>query len=111
MASGIGKIVVRIPGNIKAGDVVEIKALIRHPMETGRRKDKKTGKKVPAHYIDKVEATFQKEGVMTADWGAAIAKDPMIAFFLRVDSSGPLTITWKDNQGGVFTATKQISVQ
>ena len=111
MASSIGKAKVRVPRKVKVGDTVEIKALIRHPMETGFRKNKKTGKKIPAHFIDSVLVTFKGETVLESTWGAAISKDPMIAFFLKVDSSGPLVITWKDNKGGVFSSTKQVSAK
>ncbi|MBF0448010.1 MAG: thiosulfate oxidation carrier complex protein SoxZ [Magnetococcales bacterium] len=111
MASSIGKAKIRVPKKVKIGDVIEVKALIRHPMETGLRKDKKTGQKVPAHFIDTVSATFNGETVLHSTWGAAISQDPMIGFHLKVDGSGPLVITWKDNKGGVYTSTSQVMAE
>ncbi|MBF0186891.1 MAG: thiosulfate oxidation carrier complex protein SoxZ [Magnetococcales bacterium] len=109
--ANIGKSKIRVPRKVKAGDVVEIKALVRHPMETGLRKNKKTGKKIPAHYINMVTATFNGATVMEAEWGAAVSADPYISFFLKVDKAGTLKIVWKDNKGGEFVGTKMINVQ
>jgi len=44
-----------------------VKALIKHPMETGRRKDKETGEVVPAHYIQKLTCSYQGEPVLTTE--------------------------------------------
>lgn len=109
--AGIGKAKVRVPRKIKAGDVIEVKALVRHPMETGFRKNKKTGKKIPAHFINQVSAEFNGDEVMSADWAAAVSKNPFIGFFLKVDAPGDLKITWKDNKGGVFTKTTALKTQ
>ena len=49
---------VKLPKSVNKGQVVQIKTLIPHKMETGLRKNKKTGKKIPRHIINKVEATF-----------------------------------------------------
>jgi len=54
MAKGIGKIKIRLPRRYHKGDVIPVKALITHPMETGFRKNKKTGKRIPAYYINDV---------------------------------------------------------
>ena len=82
------------------GSSTEIKALITHPMETGLRKDKKTGKKIPAHFIQKVTCEHKGENVITAHWGTAISKNPFIWFKLNGAKSGdPLKISWVDNKG------------
>ncbi|MGN7613337.1 thiosulfate oxidation carrier complex protein SoxZ [Magnetococcales bacterium HHB-1] len=114
--SSIGRAKIRIPqmrggGVVKAGDVIEVQALIRHPMETGLRKDKKTKKLVPAYFINKVEAQYNGETVMSADWGAAVSADPFISFFVQAKKTGPLKLTWKDNKGGVYSRSIDIKVQ
>ncbi|MBF0424295.1 MAG: thiosulfate oxidation carrier complex protein SoxZ [Magnetococcales bacterium] len=106
---GIGKARIRIPETIRQGELVEIKALIRHPMETGLRKDKKSGAIIPAHFITEVEVTFKDRPILTATWGPAIAQDPYMAFFLRADGPGVVKITWKDNQGGVYSETANLT--
>ena len=82
------------------GSSTEIKALITHPMETGLRKDKKTGKKIPAHFIQKVTCEHKDETVITANWGTAVSKNPFIWFKLNGAKSGEtLKISWVDNKG------------
>ena len=62
------------------GDTVTVKALIKHPMETGLRKDKKTGKVIPAHFIQEVVCKHNGTVVNTGYWGTGVSKDPYMAF-------------------------------
>ena len=83
------------------GDTVTVKALIKHPMETGLRKDSKTGEKIPAHHITELTAEHNGNVVMTANWGGAISKNPYISFKFNGGAAGDkIKITWVDNQGG-----------
>ncbi len=82
------------------GGVCVVKALISHPMETGLRKDKKTGKVIPAHFIEEVVVEHNGAKVLTADWGPAISKNPYMNFKFRGASKGDtLKISWRDNKG------------
>ena len=85
----------------KAKDgVATVKALISHPMETGLRKDQKTGKIVPAHFIQEVVCESAGKTVLTAHWGGAISKNPFISFkFSGAKSGDTIKISWVDNQG------------
>ena len=81
--------------------VTTIKALISHPMETGTRKDKKTGEKIPAHFIQEVVCTHKGNTVMTANWGPAISKNPYLSFRFTGGVAGDsVTLSWADNKGG-----------
>ena len=51
--------------------IVEVKALIKHPMETGLRKDQKTGKPIPAHFVQEVVVEHGGKTRITADWSGA----------------------------------------
>ena len=83
-----------------SGDVCTVKYLIKHPMETGQRKDKKTGQMVPAHYIQEVTCTHNGAVVMSADWGGAVSKNPYLSFeFSGAKSGDALTLSWLDNKG------------
>jgi sulfur-oxidizing protein SoxZ len=85
----------RIRAQLK-GDVVEVKALISHPMETGLRKDS-SGNLVPAHYIETLTATCNGKTVLTADWGPAVSKNPFLAFRFKGAAKGDkVTLSWKD---------------
>jgi sulfur-oxidizing protein SoxZ len=81
------------------GDICTVKALIKHPMETGLRKDKKTGDKIPAHFIQEVKCDHNNETVMNAYWGGSVSKNPYISFSFTGASKGDtIMISWIDNK-------------
>ena len=91
---------IRIRATVKGDNLVEVKALMSHPMETGLRKDKKTGKKIPAHYIEDVVCEVGGKTVMVAHWGPAVSKNPYLAFRVRGAKKGDkVKISWTDNKG------------
>ena len=91
------------------GEMVEVKALMNHPMETGLRKDKKTGEVIPAHFIQEVVATSGDKTVMTALWSGGVSKNPYIAFKFAGGAKGDsVELTWTDNQGATESATAEI---
>lgn len=82
-----------------AGGVVEVKVLVAHAMETGRRKDQ-AGELVPAHFIQTVEATCGDRVVLSAQWGTAISANPILVFRFRGGEVGDkVRITWVDSKG------------
>lgn len=81
------------------GDEVTVKALISHPMETGLRKDKKTGAAIPAHFIQEVKADYAGNTVLTAYWGGGISKNPYLSFKFSGKAGETLKLTWLDNKG------------
>ena len=91
---------IKIRARMKGGNTAEVKSLIRHPMETGRRKNKKTGKLIPAHFIQEVVCTHNGKPVLNADWSTAISANPYLAFaFTGAKAGDKLTLSWKDNLG------------
>lgn len=104
----MAKSTIKIKAKAK-GDVVTVKALMTHPMETGSRKDKKTGEKIPAHYINEVTCTHNGNTVMSADWSGGVSKNPYVSFKFTGGAAGDeITLAWKDNTGGSDTATTKI---
>ena len=90
---------IKIRAKTKAG-ITTVKALMSHTMETGLRKNKKTGKKIPAHHITEVIAEHNGNVVMTANWGSAISKNPYLSFKFKGGASGDkVKISWLDNMG------------
>jgi sulfur-oxidizing protein SoxZ len=82
------------------GDSTTVKALMSHPMETGLRKDKKTGKKIPAHFIQEVTCEHNGKSVLTALWGPAVSKNPYLSFKFSGGAKGDtIKISWVDNKG------------
>lgn len=90
------------------GDFVEVKVLISHPMETGRRKDD-FDRLIPAHFVQLLTATLNGKPVLEAQFGTGISKNPYLTFRLKDAKIGDMVaVTWHDNFGA--TATQQIAV-
>ncbi len=93
----------------KKGDIVEVKALVAHIMETGQRKDA-AGKTIPAWHITEVTATHNGKPVMSAEWGPAVAKNPFLQFTVKGAKAGDkIAVTWKDNKGDTRTDEAVVS--
>lgn len=89
---------VKIPDSANVGEVIEVKTLATHIMETGNRKDAK-GKTIARDIIHTFTATFEGMHVFSADLGPGVAANPYIAFYLKVPGPGTLELTWLDNSG------------
>lgn len=90
------------------GDFVEVKVLMSHPMETGRKKDD-FGQLIPAHFVQLVTATLNGKLVLEAQWGTGISKNPYLTFRLKDAKIGDMVaVTWRDNLGA--TASQDIVV-
>jgi len=99
---------IRLRASSKGG-VATVKALITHPMETGLRKDKKTGKKIAAHFIQSVSGKHNGQEVVLAEWGPAVSKNPYLSFqFAGAKSGDSVELTWSDNKGGTETASTKV---
>jgi sulfur-oxidizing protein SoxZ len=94
----------------KASDgIAKVKCLMSHIMETGTRRDSKSGELVPAHFIEEVTCEHNGKVVMTADWGPAVSKDPYLSFEFKGASKGDtIKISWRDNKGEEQSAEQKI---
>ena len=90
------------------GGKIQVKALITHPMETGLRKNKKTGKAIPSHYITELVVTANDKPVMTAHWSGSVSKNPFLSFSYAGSKSDSVNLTWTDNTGKSDSITKKI---
>lgn len=85
------------------GDVAEVKVLMSHPMEPGTRKDAKTDKLVPAHFINEVVTTLNGKTVIEAQWGGAVSKNPFLGFKIKGAKAGDkIAVHAVDNLGNQF---------
>lgn len=100
---------IKIPNQIETGDVVEIKTLATHIMETGNRKDSE-GNTIPRNIIHTFKATFEGNEVFSADLGPGIAANPYIAFYVKVPGPGTLELIWIDDTGDETIETVQLNV-
>ncbi len=81
------------------GDLVEVKSLIKHPMETGLRKDKKTKEKIPSNFINEVIVEANGKQVISCDWGGAISKNPYLSFSYKGAAGDKVKLSWASNTG------------
>jgi len=104
----MAKKAIKIRAKMK-GDAVEVKALMTHPMETGARKDKKTGKLIPAHFIQEVTCESGGKTRMVALWSGAVSKNPYISFKFKGGKKGDMVkLSWVDNTGKSETAEVKV---
>ncbi len=89
------------------GQVI-VKSVINHPMETGKRKVKKTGKKIPSHFIKEVIVSRNRRIVMEAFWGKSISRNPFLSFQIPGRKGDTITISWLDNRGNTDTANAKV---
>lgn len=89
----------RVQAKAKDG-VTEVKVLMNHPMESGLRKDPKSGELAPAHFIEEVLCEYNGKVVMEGTWSGGISKNPYLAFKFKAGQPGEkVKISWKDNKG------------
>jgi len=100
---------VKFPKKAKVGDVVEVKTMISHKMETGLRKDKKTGKVVPRKIINHFSAKFNGKDVFSTVLYPSVSANPYLAFKFKVPGSGEMEFKWVEDGGAVTTAKKKIT--
>ena len=100
---------VKVPKSAKAGEVVSLKTLISHPMESGQRKDK-DGKVIPRSIINRFTCDFNGQNVVDVTLEPAISTNPYIEFDAKVDAAGEFKFTWYDDDGSVYEDTKTIEV-
>jgi sulfur-oxidizing protein SoxZ len=108
--SDIGKVRLRVPASIKAGDVVRVRCLVIHPMERIERD--KAGKIIDKkyQYIDKVTVTYLGKTVASFDTTQSVSENPFFAFPLKVTDPGKVTVTFIDTAGGKYEGTADIKL-
>ena len=100
---------IRVPDTAKVGEVIEVKTLISHVMETGQRKDR-DGKTIPRNIINTFTATFNGKEVFKADLQPGISANPYMAFHMRVTGPGDLELSWLDDTGAKVVEKAKINV-
>jgi sulfur-oxidizing protein SoxZ len=100
---------VRAPNKARVGEVIEIRSLISHAMESGQRRDP-AGKVVPRKIINKFTASFNGKTFFEADWHPAVSANPYQAFFFRATESGEFKFAWTDDDGTEYSSTSRLAV-
>ena len=100
---------IKLPKKASAGEVITIKTLISHEMESGQRKDKE-GNTIPRQIINKFTCAFEGATVFECDLDPAISANPFFEFTAKVNESGTFKFTWVDDDGSVYETEQAIEV-
>lgn len=100
---------IKLPKQAGKGEVIEIKTLMAHVMESGQRKDA-SGKIVPRKIINRFTCSFNGKPVFEWELEPAIAANPYLQFSVKVEESGVFAFTWTDDDGAVIVAEEKIVV-
>jgi sulfur-oxidizing protein SoxZ len=98
-----------IPKTARKGEVIEIKTIIQHVMETGYRRDFQ-GLAIPRDIIKRYSVTYAGAEIFSAEMTQGIAANPFFAFFTTAVETGDVVFTWTDEKGKVTTATRRLTV-
>ena len=100
---------VKVPKTASRDEVVTIKTLISHKMESGQRKDK-DGNPIPRQIINRFTCEFNGQVVFACDLEPAISANPYFQFNAKVPESGIFKFTWVDDDGSVYSKESEITV-
>lgn len=106
----MARVLIKLPSHAKRDEIIEIKTLIAHPMQTGYRLDSK-GTAIPRDIINRFVCTYNGKEIFSAELFPAIAANPFIAFCTVATESGELVFSWTDDHGATQSETKQITVE
>ena len=106
----MARALINVPTKAKRGEIIEIKALISHPMETGYRTGA-DGALVPRDIINRFLCTYNGEEIFSADLFPAIAANPFISFTTVATESGRIAVRWIVDQGRAQLETAEITVE
>ncbi len=98
-----------VPETAAAGEIVEIKILISHPMETGFRTGR-DGRLVPRNIIHEVRCEYGGAVVFRAEFFPAVTANPFLGFHLRAEESGEVTLVWIDEEGEEHREIRHLEV-
>ena len=103
----MARTLINVPAKAKKGEIIAIKTLISHEMETGYRHDN-VGKPIPRDIISLFVCTYNGQEIFRAELHPAISANPFLSFFTVATASGTLEFKWTGDNG--FSATEQASI-
>jgi len=101
---------INVPKSAKRGDVIEIKTLISHIMETGFRHGT-NGQMIPRDLITSLRCSYNGDEIFSTQFYPAIAANPFVAFFAVATESGTIAFTWEGDNGFSVTEEAKIVVE
>ncbi len=106
----MARALINVPKAAKRGEVMEIRALVSHPMESGFRPDS-SGTLIPRNIIKEFVCAYNGEEVFRADFFPAVAANPFVSFTTVATESGTISFTWTSDTGETQIETRPITVE
>ncbi|MBD3849502.1 thiosulfate oxidation carrier complex protein SoxZ [Bosea sp. SSUT16] len=100
---------ITVPAQAKAGEPVEIKVLVRHPMDRGGQSDGKGGT-VPRKILNRMTATYAGAEIFRIDMNTGVAANPFVSFCTRAVETGDIVFEWREDGGATYTRTARLTV-
>ena len=100
---------IKVPTSVKKGEVFQVKTLIKHPMESGNRKDE-SGATVPRKILNKFVCKANGKEVFASDFNTSVSADPFLTFHLKLEETSKLQFEWTDDDGSVISETVEVTV-
>jgi sulfur-oxidizing protein SoxZ len=97
------------PATAQRGEVIQLRALIQHPMESGFRRDSR-GEAIPRDIITEFRCLYNGETVFRAEFNPAVAANPILSFHTVATVSGALEFRWADQHGERWSETTMLTV-
>lgn len=105
----MARALINLPSKVKRGELVEVKTLVQHAMETGFRTGN-DGRLVPRDIIHRFVCTYGGKEVFRAELFPAIAANPFLSFSFRAEETGVVTFAWQDDRGETQVQTATLNV-
>lgn len=105
----MARTLITMPTEARRGEIIEIRCLIGHPMETGYRSGD-DGQRLPRNLIRRFRCFQGGEQVFGAELFAAVAANPLITFWLRAERSGDLRFSWEGDEGFSQSEARSLTV-
>jgi sulfur-oxidizing protein SoxZ len=109
MNSRLGKARLRVPETARRGEVIELRVMVEHPMESGFRHDN-MGRRVARHIATDFTCRYNGREVFRAVLHPAVSTNPYFLFYLVASESGTLVFSWSDDRGGTVSETRKLTV-
>jgi sulfur-oxidizing protein SoxZ len=101
---------IKLPQSVKVGEIIDIKTVVTHVMETGNRKDSE-GRPIARDIVSSFTATFAGAQVFSAKFGPGISANPFVSFTMQVPGPGQFEFTWTDDAGLTVREVATLTVE
>jgi sulfur-oxidizing protein SoxZ len=105
----MARVLIQVPASARRGEVIELRATIAHPMETGYRPGA-DGQLLPRDIVQRFTCRYNGQVVFAAELHPAISANPYVAFHTVATESGTLEFEWSGDKGFSQVERRQLQV-